>query len=128
MTREEAKRLWPLIQAYSEGKTIEYQVTEGKWDELEEPGFGYDVSLYRVKPEQKYRPFRTTEECFKEMRKHEPFGWVMNEAGVYTFICGVRRDAILFSLEPIVSLDFRNALLKLKYTFADGTPFGVVED
>ena len=95
MTREEAKRLWPLIQAYSEGKTIEYLMAEGKWDELEEPGFSYDASLYRVKPEPKYRSFKTTEECFEEMKKHEPFGWVVNEVGVYKFICGVRKDAML---------------------------------
>ena len=126
MTREEAKRIWPLIQAYSEGKTIEYLITEGEWNELEEPGFCYDASLYRIKSEPKYRPFRTTEECFEEMKKHEPFGWVVNKAGVYTFICGVRRDAILFSLEPTASLDFQKALLRC--TFADGTPFGIVED
>ena len=126
MTREEAKALLPIIQAYSEGKTIEYSATKDKWVELEDPRFNYNASLYRVKPEPKYRSFRTTEECFEEMKKHEPFGWVVNEVGVYKFICGVRKDAILFSLEPSVSLDFRNALLKC--AFADGTPFGTVED
>src|SRR5574344_1756897 len=124
MTSEEAQRLSPIIQAYSEGKPLEYLVPEGKCTELKEPESNYDASLYRVKPEAKYRSFRTTEECFEEMKKHEPFGWVVNEVGVYKFICGVRKDAILFSLEPIVSLDFRNALHKC--AFADGTPFGAV--
>ena len=126
MTREGAKALLPIIQAYSEGKTIEYLATKDKWVELEDPRFNYNAGLYRIKPEPRYRSFRTTEECFEEMKKHEPFGWVVNEVGVYKFICGVRKDAILFSLEPIVSLNFRDALFKC--AFVDGEPFGVKEE
>ena len=31
---------------------------------------------YRIKPEQKYRPFANVEECWQELLKHKPFGWV----------------------------------------------------
>lgn len=126
MTREEAKRLWPIIRAYSEGKTIEYLIGEDKWVELGDPVFSYDASLYRVKPEPRYRPFQNSEECWEEMVKHEPFGWIKNEVEIYSLICGTRKDAILFSLNPIDALDFKNAFSR--YMFADGTPFGVRED
>lgn len=127
MTRKDLEKLWPIIEAYKQGKTIElYDPSTESWSEIDDPCFDSDPDLYRVASEPKYRSFRTTEECFEEMKKHEPFGWVVNKAGVYTFICGVRRDAILFSLEPTASLDFQNALLRC--TFADGTPFGKKEE
>ena len=44
MTREEAKELLPIIQAYSEGKTIEYLI-DGKWVELKDPAFNYNAGV-----------------------------------------------------------------------------------
>lgn len=76
MTREEAKALLPIIQAFSEGKTIEYLTTRNEWVELEDPEFSYSASIYRIKQEPKYRPFKDAKECFEEMKKHEPFGWI----------------------------------------------------
>ena len=75
MTREEGKEMLPIIQAFAEGKTI--QVKErGKWVDLDETDFSRSIDEYRIKPEQKYRPFKTREECWQEMQKHQPFGWV----------------------------------------------------
>lgn len=34
------------------------------------------VSNYRIKPGPKYRPFIDNKECWNEMLKHQPFGWV----------------------------------------------------
>ena len=76
MTQEEAKALLPIIQAYSEGKTIEYLTTKDKWVELKDPWFNYNANMYRIKLEPKYRPFKNADECFEEMKKHEPFGWI----------------------------------------------------
>lgn len=66
---------------------------------------------YRIKPEPKYRPFKDANECWQEMLKHQPFGWVKTEEG-YEQIFHVNEGD-----------DFNSTF---KYcTFADGTPFGV---
>ena len=76
MTREEAKELLPIIQAYAEGKTIEICDNIG-WRDLiiDSPKFSCKPSCYRIKPEPKYRPFNSMEECWNEMHNHPDF-WV----------------------------------------------------
>ena len=98
----------------------------GTWRELFDPYFDSDPDLYRIASKPKYRPFQNSEECWKEMTNHEPFGWIKNEVGIYSLICGTRKDAILFSLNPIDALDFRNAFIR--YVFADGASFGIKEE
>ena len=78
MTREEVKNLLPIIQAYADGKNIQYLNKDFIWDDFEDQTFFGGVS-YRIKPEHKYRPFKTTEECWNEMLKHQPFGWIRNK-------------------------------------------------
>lgn len=56
MTREHAKQFLPIMQAYAEGKEIEYQSETG-WSSIAIPGFRDDPSKYRVKPEPKHAPF-----------------------------------------------------------------------
>ena len=66
--------------------------------------------------EPSYRPFKTEEECWQEMLKHQPFGWIkLAFRGEYLN---------LVSRGP---QDDFNAEFK-KYTFADGTPFGIKEE
>ena len=80
MTREEAKELLPIIQAWAEGKSIQYQTDSGSWTDITKELYtGNHPSLYRVKPEPKYRPFKTKEECWQEMLKHQPFGWLKSK-------------------------------------------------
>ena len=74
MTREEAKELLPIMQAYAEGRTIQF-LDGGKWLDLYESDFYKSPERYRIKPEPKYRPFRIRRECRDEMLKHQPFGW-----------------------------------------------------
>ena len=87
MTREEAKNLLPIIQEYSEGKTIQSRCfTEEMplwWDD-DDPTFNVNDFDYRIKPEPKYRPFANAEECIEEMKKHVPFGWVKDKYSFYT--------------------------------------------
>lgn len=124
MTREEAKELLPIIQAYSEGKTIEYLI-DGKWVKLKDPAFNYNASVYRVKPEQMYRPFQNVEECWEEMKKHEPFGWLTNDSGTYFMMDFVGDTDISIPNAAIIGFD---KALNLGQKFADGTPFGVKEE
>ena len=125
MTREEAKHFWPIIKAYSEGKTIEYLLSEAKWAAINED-FLFDNSheRYRVKQETKYRPFTSKEECWEEMLKHQPVGWLIGKvSGLPTFIPFVLYNSLFIHDRK---LTYEEAMGQ--YTFADGTPFGVAED
>ena len=63
MTREEAKELLPIIQAWAEGKSIQYQTDSGSWIDINKDLYtGNHPSLYRIKPESEYRPFNDQEE------------------------------------------------------------------
>lgn len=123
MTREEAKELIPIIQAFADGKTIEF-FKQGEWMELNDPDFMWSAYKYRIKPEQKYRPFKTKEECWTEMHKHPDFGWVL-KSGVYLHILSLYKDA-LYIQEENDAIYFDNAFNEL--TFTDGTPFGLKEE
>lgn len=130
MTREEAKELLPIIKAYSEGKTIEYRCKgfgSEEWKEVKEiPGLSFNSYEYRIKPKPKYRPFKDAEECWNEMLKHQPFGWVKEKCGIYTNVIIVNPDEA--SVTTGIS-DFYSFGDMLKdYTFTDGTPFGIKEE
>ena len=123
MTREGAKELLPIIQAYAEGKAIEHSLDGRRWFETRYPSWSQNL-IYRIKPEQKYRPFKSQEECWNEMMKHQPFGWVkeINSEMLY-LINGISNMSIVI-MEDISS--FKEALNI--YEFKDGTPFGIMED
>ena len=131
MNRQQAKELLPIIQAFTEGKTIERKGildNESKWCEVLLPTFNAAISNYRIKPESKYRPFIDNKECWNEMLKHQPFGWVrtMNAESDYYIT-----DGVLYSENidcPVVTMagesyDYKE-MLDI-YLFADGTPFGI---
>lgn len=81
MTREELKEAMPILTAFVDGKTIQcYDHNTGKWMDEREQLHTADLYLwpsdFRIKPEQTYRPFKDSDECWQEMLKHQPFGWV----------------------------------------------------
>lgn len=67
MTREEVKQFLPILQAYAEGKEIEY-FSGGEWDSVPTPSFQDKPNQYRVKQEPKYVPF-TVEDAAMFMGK-----------------------------------------------------------
>ena len=81
MTREQAKELLSIIQAFAEGNTIQEKI-EGitGWEDTDEINYEFEGKkiIHRIKPEPKYRPFKTKNECWDEMKKHQPFGWVIS--------------------------------------------------
>lgn len=114
MNRQQAKNLLPIIQAFAEGKTIQVQ-EDIDWCYLgNNADFNLSPQRYRIKTEPKYRPFKDAEECWQEMLKHQPFGWVKTDEG-YEQVWHVNKG------------DDFNATLKT-CTFADGTPFGIKEE
>lgn len=50
MTREQAKAMLPVIQAFAKRKTIQYRNAKGEWKDIEEPSFNVQIE-YRIKPE-----------------------------------------------------------------------------
>lgn len=125
MTRENAKELLPIIQAFVEGKTIEFRESGCTlWTESVSPIFNFAIFEYRIKPEPKYRPFKDAEECWQEMKKHEPFGWVKDKQdGHYALITAVEDGARATGLNGVIGWNFTT--LKKYFDFADGTPFGI---
>lgn len=123
MTREEARKLLPLMEAYSEGKTIQIK-NKDKWADLVEATFSASPDKYRIKPESKYRPFKSQEECWQEMQKHQPFGWVKsnNNNDLYNVSAMNYKGITLIAVYYTFSESFE------RFTFADGTPFGIKED
>lgn len=128
MNRKEAKELLPIIQAFTEGKSIQYRIKDNKsakWDDLDKNYHEFSPHLfqYRIKPEPKYRPFKDAEECWQEMKKHQPFGWLKDKNdGHLTLITVVDNDKMM-ALNGRVGWDFLGMMNN--YVFADGTPFGV---
>lgn len=124
MTREDAKQLLPIIKAYAEGKEIEiFNKTKRMWITAILPLFNCDSSSYRIKPESKYRPFKNAEECWQEMLKHQPFGWVKmkdTESGYY-ILKGIANQVVIGLNET----PFSYKKVFEDYIFADSIPFGV---
>ena len=127
MTREEVKELLPIIQAYADGKTIQL-FDEGKWKDVYETDFYGHPDKYRIKPEPKYRPFKTQEECWNEMMKHQPFGFLKpKDNECFGLIGSVNKDStITLAIEP--NTDYHCTYIFEHYTFTDGTPFGIKEE
>lgn len=123
MTRKEAKELLPIIQAWAEGKNIQF-LSDGEWHDINQADFTCYPDKYRIKPEPKYRPFRNVEECWQEMQKHQPFGWLKDtDTGGYIIISELYDEDIEISGNN--GWDYVG--LMTCYTFSDGTPFGVKE-
>lgn len=127
MNRNQAKQLLPIIQAYVEGKTIQSRCVKGDtslWYDEEDPSFDDDFE-YRIKPDSKpeskidvnYRPFANVEECWQELLKHEPFGWVKDtEANEYLNVDCISNSAS--------SIDLFGRMFK-RCIFIDGSPYGI---
>lgn len=125
----EIQRLFPILEAIKEGKTIQWN-DMGVWCDIDgdDEGFVLDTLIgkpddYRIKPESTYRPFKDTKECWQEMQKHLPFGWVINISNgrAYNLQSVLLEDGVLYIRSSYVEL----GRAFIDYTFADGTPFGI---
>lgn len=128
MTREHIKEMLPFMQAFAEGKTIQKHfpfAEDDEWVDDPNPDFNPTSYQWRIKPEPKYRPFEGREECWNEMQKHQPFGWVKTTNDPYRYIAlrSVSERYILIGSDEFVL--FGDGLKSL--TFADGTIFGMKE-
>ena len=134
MTREEIKRRAELYSALADGKTIQILNMEGNWVDVEVKKLNYipETLKFRIKPEPQYRPFKTQEECWNEMLKHQPFSFVVNKDSVdYFSICRVFKDEKGISRITFISNPYSGWDMEIvfdRFNFADGTPFGIKEE
>lgn len=132
MDRNQAKEFYPILQAFAEGRVIECRTkpsaikgtsVPNNWTEMTEIEF-WNNTEYRIKPESKYRPFKDTKECWQEMQKHQPFGWIKGKEGEHhsliTSIIGDEEEVDINGISGFVLDEIME-----HYTFVDGLPFGV---
>ena len=132
MTREEAKALLPIIQAYAEGKTIQTKIktdstgrTEA-WVDVINPDLDGNPGCYRIKPEPKCRPFKDAEECWQEMQKHQPFGWIQDirSSKFKLYILSVDNEGVLIADYDDGAIFISYPSLLISYTFINGSLIG----
>ena len=125
MTREEIKEMLPIMQAFAEGKPIQFRKGY-EWIDIktgEDLSFLRPPSDYRIKLKPRYRPFKTQEECWNEMLKHQPVGWVKEISSEMLYLINGMSNESIVIMEDINS--FKEAMNI--YEFKDGTPFGIKE-
>ena len=143
MTVQEIREAAKVMEAYANGKKIQYLNDDNEWIDAPNPLFDWDNCVYRIKPEDTYRPFKTQEECWSEMLRHQPFGWIYcKNDSCYYCIISVDEDKIELSPDMYPHSEttpkeyylensyvgFVTALEDYEYTFADGTLFGIKEE
>ena len=122
MTTEEIRDAAKVMEAYANGKKIQYLNDDNEWIDTPNPFFDWHNYVYRIKPE--YRPFKTQEECWNEMLKHQPFGWVKEISCEMLYLINGISNISIVIMEDINS--FKEAMNI--YEFKDGTPFGIKEE
>lgn len=125
MTIEETKERIAVMQAYVDGKQIQGKCSDGKWADVPEPSWSINGN-FRIKPELKYRPFKDADECWQEMLKHQPFGWVKYQCDFFQII-HVDDNLIGYGSACGTILHSKFEDIFKDSTFADGAPFGVKE-
>lgn len=133
MIREEIKEMLPIMQAFAEGKLIQFRKGY-EWIDIktgEDLSFLRPPSDYRIKPEPRYRPFKNQEECWNEMHKHPDFGWLKSKEGDEIGIIGrviTLNGKVLITWSTNEGLNIDVSEIFNYYTFTDGTPFGIKEE
>ena len=125
MTIEETRDAVKVMEAYANGKKIQYLDNNNKWIDAHNPVFDWYNCAYRIKPESKFRPFKTHEECWHEMLKHQPFGWVRSKKcnALLWNVTSINKDDITIICDYY---KFHRAFECFEFT--DGTPFGIKEE
>ena len=125
MDKERTKDLIKVMKAFLEGETVEQRVVvsdnyQSGWFTHTGDEWNTNKFEYRIKPKPRYRPFRNQEECWKEMKNHQPFGWI-KVGGHYENIVDLKTGDEIFVNRHYYT--WNDAYKEI--TFADGTPFGI---
>ena len=133
MTREEVNKALPTLQAFAEGKVIQMLDDRSIWTDLTEREglpigtLGESPNIFRIKPAPKYRPFKDAKECWQEMQKHQPLGWLKLkcEDTAYGMLTLIKDKGAAVGIDDT---PFSYRYLFYNYTFADRQPFGIKEE
>ena len=125
-----------VMKAYAEGKKIQVREIGAKdwsnWGLSLEPDWNWLGFDYRIKPEEKYRPYKDTEEMIEDFKKRfnakvppyaMPMIWVRNKTFKDCRLITVFRGKVVMI---IVSGEDMKELFK-DYTYLDGSPCGIKE-
>ena len=133
MTVQEIREAAKVMEAYANGKKIQYLNDDNEWIDAPNPLFDWDNCVYRIKPEDTYRPFETKEECWNEMLKHNEFGWVKSKTrDANKHISNIEKDIegnVWFVAASFSGIEKYSPKQMLDYfVFMDGEPFGIKEE
>lgn len=122
MTREEAKKMLPIIKAWAEGREIECAADGILWVRLTGNDIRLDVpaEYYRVAP--RYRPFKDNKECMKALREHGPL--IDRMTGATCFV-SVLLDNYFYVNGEEDRITYEKGFKR--FVFSDVEPFGVKE-
>lgn len=122
----------PFLFIYKEGY-ITHTNNMRTFTEHEHREISADEILSLEVTEPSYRPFESQVECFEEMKKHIPFGWLKSKQNE-SFLCigkvfvSQENKNVYITFSANDSLLHRCCLVFENYTFADGIPFGILEN
>jgi len=126
MTREKAKELAEILQAYSEGKNIQFFESHDGWqDWSDNESEIFDDMDYRIKPEPKYVPFENSKEMYEAIRKHG--AWVhlrFKDYEEYYAINTICKDGVLIGDDEDGNERCFDEMVKDFVWADDGTPCG----
>ena len=128
-----------VMKAYAEGKTIQVrEVNDKEWADWVisiEPEWDWVAADYRIKPEEKYRPYKDTEEMIEDFRKKVGMGypklflpsvWVKKKAdGSRKLVTEFGFTCVWLSVDPV---GITMSKLSQDYTYLDGSPCGMKEE
>ena len=130
MTKDEARKAAEVMLAYANGNIIEWSRKDrDDWMITDDPIFDWICNDYRFRHKPKYSPFNSTEECWGEMKKHEPFGWIKEKNSNFKMcILSLDNDGVLVG-------DYEDGKVFISYeaifkhhTFVDDSPIGIKEE
>lgn len=136
MEKEKTENLIKIMQAFLEGETVEERVvlldnrTAG-W--VTHTGNDWNTTKYeyRIKPKPQYRPFKSADECWQEMLKHQPFGYIhFADDNLYHNIIMLASEQGCQEAHTRIGNCTVRGLNEAFHicTFADGTPFGIKDN
>lgn len=136
MDKVEAIEAIEVLKAYCDGKEIEVADKGiGNWGKCssDEPYFNFASFNYRIKPTEKYRPYKDCDEMIEDFKQRNhfegwdyyvPMIWVKSKINNDRFLIIAFNDKCVYII-PSCALSLKN--LFKEYTYLDGSPIGVKE-
>ena len=127
------------MQAYAEGKKIQWRSkaegeADSKWYDCDgEPHWNWTWTEYRIKPEEKYRPYKNTEEMIEDFKKRfnvevPPYAMPM----IWVKYKNIKDCRLItgFMAKTVVIIGSSSGMCNLFdcYTYLDGSTCGIKDE